>query len=42
MKKSVLVGLSVVLVAGMMMGCSKGDVEEKNREERTVCLKRKK
>ena len=33
MKKSVLVGLSVVLVAGMMMGCSKGDVEEKTEKK---------
>ena len=33
MKKSVLVGLSVVLVAGMMMGCSKGDIEEKTEKK---------
>ena len=33
MKKSVLVGLSVVLVAGMMMGCSKWDVEEKTEKK---------
>lgn len=33
MKKSVLVGLSVVLVAGMIMGCSKGDVEEKTEKK---------
>jgi len=33
MKKSVLVGLSVVLVAGMMMGYSKGDVEEKTEKK---------
>ncbi len=33
MKKSVLVGLSVVLVAGMMMGCLKGDVEEKTEKK---------
>lgn len=33
MKKSVLVGLSVVLVAGMMIGCSKGNVEEKTEKK---------
>lgn len=41
MKKSVLVGLSVVLVAGMMMGCSKGDVEEKTEKKEQSVSKEK-
>ena len=41
MKKSVLVGLSVVLVAGMMIGCSKGNVEEKTEKKEQSVSKEK-
>lgn len=41
MKKSVLVGLSVVLVAGMMIGCSKGNVEEKTEKKEQFVSKEK-
>ena len=41
MKKSVLVGLSVVLVAGMMIGCSKGNVEEKTEKTELYVSKEK-
>lgn len=41
MKKSVLVGLSVVLVAGMMIGCSNGNVEEKTEKKEQSVSKEK-
>lgn len=42
MQKSILVGLSVVLAAGMMTGCGKGKVEEKaEKKEQSVSKENK-